>query len=85
MLRIAGGSADAGHLYALFCALLALGGVAWLLMCLLYLPMVRFYRRSPLWTLLLPLIALLYLQATLLSAWRHYRGQGGQWKGRSHK
>lgn len=59
------------------------GGVAWLLMSLLYLPMVRFYRRSPLWSLLLPLTALLYLSGTLLSAWRHYRGQGGQWKGRS--
>lgn len=59
------------------------GGLAWLLMSLLYLPMVRFYRQSPLWALLLPLTALLYLAATLLSAWRHYRGQGGQWKGRS--
>jgi hypothetical protein len=59
------------------------GGLAWLLMSLLYLPMVRFYRQTPLWALLLPLTALLYLYGTLLSAWRHYRGQGGQWKGRS--
>lgn len=59
-----------------------LGGSAWLLMSWLYLPMVRFYRQSPLWAALLPLTALLYLYATLLSAWRHYRGQGGQWKGR---
>jgi len=61
----------------------ALGGAAWLLMSLLYLPMVRFYRQSPLWALLLPLTALLYLWATLLSAWRHARGQGGVWKGRA--
>jgi len=60
-----------------------IGGFAWLLMSLLYLPMVRFYRQSPVWALLLPLTALLYLGGTLLSAWRYYRGQGGQWKGRS--
>lgn len=61
----------------------ALGGAAWLLMSLLYLPMVRFYRRSPLWALLLPLTALLYLWATILSAWHHTRGRGGAWKGRT--
>lgn len=61
----------------------ALGGLAWLVMTALYLPMVRFYRRSPLWAPLLPVTATVYLYATLLSAWRHHRGQGGQWKGRS--
>lgn len=60
-----------------------LGGLAWLLMSLLYLPMVRFYRQSALWAFLLPFITLLYLWATLLSAWRYHRGRGGQWKGRS--
>lgn len=60
-----------------------LGGFAWLLMSLLYLPMVRFYGQSPLWAPLLPATATLYLWATLLSAWRHHRGRGGQWKGRS--
>ena len=60
-----------------------LGGLVWLLMSLLYWPLVRFYRQSPLWTLLLPFTALLYLYATVLSAWRHHRGMGGQWKGRS--
>jgi Dolichyl-phosphate-mannose-protein mannosyltransferase len=29
-LRLAGGSADAGHLYSLFCGLFALSGVAWM-------------------------------------------------------
>lgn len=60
-----------------------LGGLTWLLMAGLYLPMVRFYGQSPLWAPLLPLTATLYLWATLLSAWRHHRGVGGQWKGRS--
>lgn len=61
----------------------SLGGAAWLLMTLLFLPMVRFYRQSPLWAPLLPVTATVYLWATLVSAWRHHRGVGGQWKGRN--
>jgi hopene-associated glycosyltransferase HpnB len=60
-----------------------IGAAAWLLMALLYLPMVRFYRQSPLWSLLLPAAACVYLWATLVSAWNHHRGRGGQWKGRA--
>lgn len=60
-----------------------LGGLSWLLMSLLYLPMVRFYGQSPALAPLLPLTSLFYLWATLLSAWQHHRGEGGQWKGRS--
>jgi hopene-associated glycosyltransferase HpnB len=59
-----------------------LAGAAWLGMTLAYLPMVLFYELSPLWALLLPAVALIYLAATIDSAWRHWRGQGGQWKGR---
>ena len=59
-----------------------LAGAAWLAMSLAYLPMVRFYRRSPLWAPLLPGIALVYLAATLDSARRHSQGAGGEWKGR---
>jgi hopene-associated glycosyltransferase HpnB len=62
-----------------------LGGVAWLLMSLLYLPMVRFYHLFPLWTVLLPVTALLYVWATVSSAWHHGRGRGGMWKGRIRK
>ena len=61
----------------------ALGGTAWLVMALLYLPMLRFYHRSPMWAPLLPVTALLYLWATMASAYRHHRGLGGQWKGRT--
>lgn len=60
-----------------------LAGLAWLLMTLLFVPMVRFYRLSPLWAVLLPVTACVYLWATVLSAWWHHRGKGGQWKGRS--
>jgi uncharacterized metal-binding protein len=59
-----------------------LGAAAWALMTLAYLPMVRFYRQSPLWAVFLPVTTLIYLGATIASAWRHYRGRGGSWKGR---
>jgi hopene-associated glycosyltransferase HpnB len=62
---------------------MALGGAAWMLMAIVYAPMLRFYGRSPLWSLCLPAIALFYAAATMRSA-RHYRlGRGGQWKGRA--
>lgn len=61
-----------------------LSGVAgWALMTLAFQPMLRFYRRSPLWGLALPAIAAFYAGCTLLSAWQYYRGRGGMWKGRS--
>lgn len=60
-----------------------LGLTAWLLMSLSFLPTVRFYGLSPVWVPLLPLTALFYTYATLLSAWRFWRGRGAQWKGRT--
>lgn len=60
-----------------------IGATIWLLMSLLYLPMIRFYRSSPIWIFTLPITATLYMIATLLSAIRHHRGRGGQWKGRN--
>jgi glycosyltransferase involved in cell wall biosynthesis len=59
-----------------------LGGVVWAMMCLSYQPILRFYRRSPLWGLALPAIALTYMAFTLDSAYQHWRGRGGLWKGR---
>ena len=59
-----------------------LGALAWALMSLCYLPMVRFYALSPLWCLCLPLIALFYLGSVLHSAVQYARGRGGNWKGR---
>ncbi|HYM02798.1 MAG TPA: glycosyltransferase [Stellaceae bacterium] len=55
---------------------------AWVAMILAYLPMVRFYRLSPVWAPLLPAIALVYLAATFDSARRHWQAVGGEWKGR---
>ena len=59
------------------------GAAAWLLMSAVYLPMVRFYNRSPLWSLALPLIAVFYMGATLHSAIQYWRCRGGEWKGRT--
>ncbi|KGF73931.1 glycosyl transferase family 2 [Neosynechococcus sphagnicola sy1] len=58
------------------------GSIGWLVMAIAYLPMVRFYGCLPLWAFSLPAIALLYTLMTLDSALRHWRGQGGAWKGR---
>lgn len=62
----------------------ALGAAAWGLMALAFLPMLRFYRLSPLWALALPAMALAYMAFTLDSAYQHARGRGGLWKGRVH-
>lgn len=56
---------------------------AWILMTLIYWPMVRFYGLSWIWALTLPAAALIYMAATVDSARQYWRGQGGQWKGRA--
>ena len=61
-----------------------LGIVVWLAMTISYIPILRFYRLSPLWSLALPGIAALYLYYAIISAYDHMRGRGGQWKGRIH-
>jgi hypothetical protein len=62
---------------------MVLGGTAWCLMTLAYLPMIRFYRQSWWWSLALPLVALFYAGATVHSAVQYWRGKGGEWKGRA--
>jgi len=57
--------------------------LAWCLMTASFLPTVTFYRLSPLWAPFLPVSALFYSYATLLSAVRYWLGRGGQWKGRA--
>jgi hopene-associated glycosyltransferase HpnB len=59
-----------------------LGLIAWLMMAAAFQPTLRFYRLSPLWGIVLPLIALQYLVYTLDSAYQYVRGRGGSWKGR---
>jgi len=60
-----------------------LGWLAWLLMAMCYLPMVRFYRLLPAWALALPASAAFYMGATVVSAMNYWSGRGGQWKGRA--
>jgi hopene-associated glycosyltransferase HpnB len=59
------------------------GVAAWALMALSFQPTLRFYRRSPLWGLVLPAIGALYTAFTLQSAIDVWRGRGGAWKGRA--
>jgi len=62
--------------------LAAAGLVGWLAMSVTYVPMQRLYGLSPLRAPGLPLVAGMYAAMTADSAWRHYRGRGGVWKGR---
>ena len=59
-----------------------LGVVAWAAMVLAFLPTLRLYERSPAWAPLLPVIAVVYMAATIDSARRHWIGRGSEWKGR---
>jgi hopene-associated glycosyltransferase HpnB len=61
----------------------AFGVAAWTMMAIAFQPTLRFYRSSPLWGLALPLIAAAYLAFTVDSAYQHWRGRGGMWKGRA--
>jgi hopene-associated glycosyltransferase HpnB len=58
------------------------GWIAWIMMAISFVPMLKRYRRSLLWAPTLPLVALFYLGATIQSAWAHWQGAGGAWKGR---
>jgi hopene-associated glycosyltransferase HpnB len=73
-------------LLAIFASGLAqyLGLAVWLAMAVSFIPMLRFYRLSPLWGVALPVISLLYSFYTLDSAYQHLLRRGGQWKGRVH-
>jgi len=59
------------------------GWLAWIIMALMYQPMLRFYRLSPLWGVALPLIGVFYAVFTFQSAIQHWSGKGGMWKGRA--
>ena len=59
-----------------------LGAAAWLLMAAAYGPTLVFYGRPRMAAVLLPVAALLYTLMTMDSAVLHWRGRGGEWKGR---
>jgi hypothetical protein len=58
------------------------GWLAWIVMALMFQPVLRFYRLSPLWGAALPLIGAFYAAFALDSAIRYWQGKGGMWKGR---
>ena len=55
-----------------------------LLISIAYLPTLKLYKLSPLWSLGLGAIAFLYTLMTIDSAIKHYQGKGGFWKGRTY-
>jgi hopene-associated glycosyltransferase HpnB len=61
----------------------ASGILAWAAMTLAFQPILKFYRLSPLWGLVLPMVGALYALFTFDSALQHWRGRGGMWKGRA--
>lgn len=59
-----------------------LGILSWTMMAIVFQPMLRFYRRSPLWGPFLPTVALAYMVFIFDSAYQYARKRGGLWKGR---
>ena len=71
-----------GALFAMYYVQLA-AYLTWAIMAVTFQPMLRFYRLSPLWGLVLPVIGAFYAGFTLDSALQHWSGKGGMWKGRA--
>ena len=71
-----------GALFAMYYVQMA-AYLAWAIMALMFQPILRFYRLSPLWGIALPLIGTFYAAFTLDSAIQHWSGKGGMWKGRA--
>ena len=53
------------------------GWAAWIIMAVMFQPILRFYRQSPLWGLALPVIGAFYAAYTLESALQYRAGKGG--------
>ena len=70
-----------GALFAMYYVQLA-AYLAWAIMTVMFQPILRFYRLSPLWGIALPVIGVFYAGFTLDSAIQHWLGKGGMWKGR---
>ena len=64
--------------------LAALGLACCLFMAAAYGPTLKLYRQPKVSAVFLPIAAALYIAMTVDSAIRHWRGRGGQWKGRIH-
>jgi hopene-associated glycosyltransferase HpnB len=58
------------------------GALAWAMMALSLLPILRLYKQPIVGGLALPVIAAAYVAFTFESAYQYWRGRGGYWKGR---
>lgn len=58
--------------------------VGLLSMWVVYAPIIRFYRVSPVFLALFPIAGLLYSLMVLSSAYQYYRGKRSHWKGRDY-
>lgn len=58
--------------------------LAWAIMAFLYWPTLKLYGEPPWRAAFLPVAGALYLAMTVDSALRHWRRQGGAWKGRTY-
>ena len=54
-------------------------------MIIAYMPTIMFYSLSPVWSLAMPVIAVLYLMMTWTSALRYWKGERSRWKGRIYQ
>ena len=79
-----GGAVAAGLGMSAALPLAAIGGAAWTLMAVSFVPILRHHGVGWLTAPLLPVAGVLYIAMTVSSAWRHARGQGGAWKGRTY-
>ena len=66
-------------------AAVVVGAGAVLAMCAAYAPIVRFYRLPLVWTVTLPVAAVLFLAMTWSSAWSYWRGRRATWKNRIYE
>ncbi len=64
--------------------LAAVGGATWGLMAASFVPMLRHHGVRPWRAGWLPVAGVFYTAMTVSSAWRHWRGRGGAWKGRTY-
>ena len=59
--------------------------IVWLTMLWTYYPVLTYYRCTPFWVALLPVIGALYLSMTWTSALRYWRGERARWKDRQYE
>jgi hopene-associated glycosyltransferase HpnB len=79
-----GGAIAAGFGVSGGVPLAAIGGATWGLMAASFVPILRHHGVGWWVAPLLPAAGVLYTTMTVSSAWRHMRGRGGAWKGRTY-